>query len=498
MIFFFILFIGLISCTEEVLLEKEEEKVENLAPTSFEIRATNISYNSARIEWDEAKDPEGEEITYFIYVNNILHSKSNTTFLELRDLQETTDHVIKIAARDPELNERLEEVTFTTSKYYHTFKIPLWNEQEGMHIDFRNDYIETADNHLIFIGTFMKKDSKDLNEQELMIFKINFEGEIVWRKIIPSLTIGFFPFNKLKASENGGFIVLTDARIIKFNNEGEVEWIKEIEKATTFYEYRDIVVAPGKGYFVIGNRTKDRSEVVLLKLDNKGEVEWHKFYGETYAQEAYSIVSNGDDTYTFFAYKENSGIPREEMHYTNSAYNPDFWLVTVNSQGELIWENTYGGLNEDEMIMEQLIKTRDNGFAFVGLTHLGYARYRSIYRISKNGELVWKNTNGNGTDLISSVTEAHDGGFYTVGHYDLGSTHHWLKIQKFTADGNLEFEKKYYDFSFLTYGGWIKELSNGQLIMPFAMRNFYRDLLPENIFIVKTKPRGEFDDWFFD
>lgn len=499
--FFLILYFCLISCSkEEVIIPPviEAEIPENLPPNTFDITVSEVTHNTAIIQWEEAKDPEGKEVTYLIYLNNILHSESKTTLLEIKNLQETTAYTIKILARDPELNERSKEISFTTLKYYSTFKISLWNDDEDMHIDFKNDYIETSDNHLIFIGTFMDKGIKSLSEQQLVVFKINLDGEVIWRKVVPSLIIDMFPFNKIKPAGDGGFVVLTNTRIIKFNSEGDMEWMKEREYVEPFFEYRDIVMVPGQGYFAIGNRTKDGNEVILLKLDDKGEIEWHKYYGNTFSQEASSIVSNGNGTFTFFGNKENSGVPRDQMQGHHPEYNPDFWLVTVNSIGDILWEKTYGGVNDDEFVMTQLIKTRDNGFAFVGLTLRGYSRFRSIYRISSGGDLLWHNINGNGTDLMTSIAEAYDGGFYTLGNYDNGGANQWLKLQKFTADGNLEYERKYYDFSFLTYGGWVKELSNGQLIMPFAMRNFYRDLIPGNIFIVKTKPRGEFDQWTSD
>lgn len=501
--FYLVLIFTITSCSkdeEQNPSENEEEKVENLSPTSFNITIKKVTHNSAMLEWEKAEDPEGQEVIYSIYINNTLHTKSNITVLELENLQETTDYIVKIIASDPEENQRMEEISFTTSKYSHTFKIPLWQESEDMAIDLKEDYLLTSDNHLIFVGTFMDKIVQSSADLEVLIYKINLDGEIIWKKLIPNLIINDWPITKIKEAEDGGFVVITIDKIIKFDREGTMEWLMELENASPFNELRDIVFIPGQGYFAVGEKSRESFvgvEVFLLKLDLRGKTIWQKFFGESFLQRVASIVSNKDGTYTFFGFIENSGIPYDQMDGTHPEFNPDFWLVTIDAEGNKIWEKTYGGFYDDEQFISQLIKTKDNGFAFFGLTHQGVNRYRSIYRISENGDLLWKNISGNGTDITNSITEALDGGFYTVGHYDTGGANHSLMIQKFDAVGNLNFERKYDEYRYSTFGGWVKELSNGQLIMHFGKRELYRDLLPENNFIVKTRPGGGFDNWVF-
>ncbi len=493
----------IISCSkdeEHNPTDKEEEIVENLSPTSFNITINKVTHDSVILEWEKSEDPEGQEIIYSIYINNVLHSKNNITLIELENLQETTEYIVKIIASDPEENERVEEISFTTPKYYHTFKIPLWQESEDMFIDLKDDYLLTSDNHMIFVGTFMDKIERDAANQEVIIYKITLDGEIVWKKLVPNLLINDMPITKIKEAEDGGFVVITIDKIIKFDRDGTREWLMELENASAFNELRDIVFIPGQGYFAVGEKSRQSLvgvEVFLLKLDLSGKTIWQKIFGESFEQRVASIVSNKDGTYTFFGFIENSGIPYDQMDGTHPEYNPDFWLVTIDGEGNKIWENTYGGFYEDEAFITQLIKTKDNGFAFLGLTFQGVNRYRSIYRISENGDLLWENISGNGTDITNSISEALDGGFYTVGHFDTGGATHSLMIQKLDADGNLNFQRKYNEFNYSIFGGWIKELDNGQLIMHFGKRALYRDLLPENIFIVKTKPGGEFDDWEF-
>lgn len=502
--FFSLLILIAVSCSKEEIIDpssKEIEKQENLPPASFTISVKDITDSSATLEWEVAKDPEGKEVTYFIYLNDQLYAESGNTFLDLVELEEITAYEVKVIARDPEENERIAITSFETSKYYHTFKISLWHEPEDVPVDLKNDYIETGDDHLIFIGTFMDKQIQNAAEQKVVIYKITLDGEIVWKRLVPSLLINDFPVAKIKEAEDGGFVVITVKKIIRFDQEGTVQWIKELENASAFYELRDIVSIPGQGYFAVGNKTRETyigNQVFLKKLDYTGNTVWEKIFGESYDQNVESIVSNGDGTYTFLASKENSGIPYDLMGSNHPEYNPDFWLVTIDTEGELIWENTYGGINEDEFFISQLIKTKDKGFAFVGLTHQGVNRYRSLYRLSEDGNLLWQNTNGNGTDLILSVTEAGDGGFYTVGAYDTCGANRWLNIQKIDSGGNLEYENRYYKFNYNSYGGWLKELENGQLIIHFATRDFYRDILREDIFIVKTQPRVEFDNWKFE
>ena len=82
---------------------------------------------------------------------------------------------------------------------------------------------------------------------------------------------------------------------------------------------------------------------------------WSKTYGGKSEDIAYSLVETSDGGYAIAGYTGSFG-----------AGGDDFWLVKTDAEGNMEWNQTYGGRNND--IAYSLVETSDGGYAIAGCT----------------------------------------------------------------------------------------------------------------------------------
>lgn len=136
----------------------------------------------------------------------------------------------------------------------------------------------------------------------------------------------------------------------------------------------------------------------------------------------------------------------------------DYSIVKFDSDLNPIWSKTYGGSNSD--YVEAVINTKDGGFLIIGetnstdgditLNHGGYDIW--ICKLNSEGNLEWENcyggSGGEGISGDNSILETSDGGFQFVGNTDSedgdisfnhGGDDAWLV--KINSTGDIEYEK---------------------------------------------------------
>lgn len=75
---------------------------------------------------------------------------------------------------------------------------------------------------------------------------------------------------------------------------------------------------------------------------------------------------------------------------TDDAYNDvtygntsDFWIVKIDADGNILWDNVYGGINfEDEF--GNILQTSDGGYLFTGNSYSPISGEKSENNLGKN------------------------------------------------------------------------------------------------------------------
>lgn len=151
----------------------------------------------------------------------------------------------------------------------------------------------------------------------------------------------------------------------------------------TGYDYgRDIKQDNDTGYVITGSSSSfgaDNTEAYLLKIDKNGDFLWSHNYGGSGSDWGEGLVITNDSTYAIGGYTNSSG-----------AGGFDFYLMRIDADGSLLWENTYGGSNWDQAF--GLVQLPDSGFVLAGESYSFNDGIRSGYlvRTDKFGNLLWE------------------------------------------------------------------------------------------------------------
>jgi hypothetical protein len=152
------------------------------------------------------------------------------------------------------------------------------------------------------------------------------------------------------------------------------------------------------------------------------EIEWQNTIGGNGYDELYSLQQTTDGGYILGGSSSSdiSGDKTELCIGTGS----DYWIVKIDSFGNILWQNAIGGYLNDVLVSIQ--QTSDGGFILGGYSQsdvsgdktencLGLESYW-IVKTDSVGNIQWQNTiGGNGYDKLCSIQQTTDGGFILGG-----------------------------------------------------------------------------------
>jgi len=205
-----------------------------------------------------------------------------------------------------------------------------------------------------------------------------------------------------------------DLWLIKTDLNGDTLWTRQYGESLDEAGYSMIQTAEN-GYLIVGSRSSHEtgdSDVYLVKTDSVGDTLWTRQYGGENRWEGSMSIIQTDDGYLFTGYKSTDGLNGK-----------DVWLVKINSQGDTLWTQTYGGSGWEEG--SSLINTVDGGFLIAGTTTsfgAGYPDYWLI-KTDSEGDTLWTHAyGGTAFDDGKSVIQTIDGGYLVAGHtYSFGA-----------------------------------------------------------------------------
>jgi hypothetical protein len=252
-----------------------------------------------------------------------------------------------------------------------------------------------------------------------------------------------------------------DYWVVKLNAAGSIVWQKTYGGADDD-DAKDIQLTPDGGYIVAGNTYSTNGDITLnngqndywvVKLDSNGNIVWQKTLGGESYDYAESITLTNDGGYAIAGYSFSVG-----GNVTGNHGFFDYWIVKLDSNGNLVWQNALGGTDVEEAYSIRL--TTDNGFIVAGSTyspnsgnvtgnHGTNTRDYWIVKLNANGSLVWqKALGGSINDAAYDVQQTTDGGYIVAGYAQSnngdvtnnhGSLDYW--IVKLDSNGNLIWQK---------------------------------------------------------
>jgi nitrous oxidase accessory protein NosD len=314
----------------------------------------------------------------------------------------------------------------------------LWNQTYGSEADeWGYQVVQTGDGGYAIVGT---RWNQTRSAADLYMVRTNASGDLVWDlDYIPSSSGGSADWGDVRyivQASDGSFVLCGsvrdhplhptydwDAWVIKVSSSGQVLWDKPY-----FSSLDDggggIIQTSDGGYAFVGATLSwggSGGKIWLVKIDANGNQQWVGTYGGGGGptDNAYSLVQTSDAGYVIAGYTYSSG-----------AGSSDFCLIRTDSLGKQIWFKTYGGVNDDQA--HSMVETTDGGYLLAGYTNsFGAGGYDFwLVKTDSLGNMQWNQTYGGANDDVAySVIQTSDGGYAVAGYtysFGAGSSDMWL------------------------------------------------------------------------
>jgi uncharacterized delta-60 repeat protein len=295
---------------------------------------------------------------------------------------------------------------------------------------------QTADGGYIVAGTTY---SFWAQTGDFWLLKLSSGGSIAWQKTYGGT--GDDEAYCVKQTSDGGYIAAGttnsfgtldyDAWVLRLNSAGGVVWAKSYGGSNFDIAYSIQNTSDG-GYIVAGSTNSfgagGYDHAWVLKLNSTGGITWQYTYGGLGNDEGSFVQQTADGGYIVAGDTNSSG-----------AYYDNFWIFKLDSNGSTVWSNTYGGSDYDDAY--SIEQTADGGYIVAGTTYSFGAGYGDFWLLKLNsaGSVVWQDTyGGSDDDEVYSVRQTPDGGYIVAGttaSFGVGTYNVW--VVKLEAGGSI-------------------------------------------------------------
>ncbi|MEM3699924.1 MAG: CARDB domain-containing protein [Candidatus Bathyarchaeia archaeon] len=343
------------------------------------------------------------------------------------------------------LDEALSFGVGETKKVLVQNSIVEWNQTYGgSQLDVAYWVHETGDGGYAIVGW---TGSFSIGSSDFWLIKTDAYGNTLWNRTYGG-TYADMAYSAQQTSD-GGYIMAgrtavfipeigalrDDFLLVKVDSEGNVKWNKTCGGQDWDLAYSVQQTSDG-GYAVAGwtrSFGAGNYDAWLVKVDAYGNMEWNKTYGDALFQEAWDVKQTSDTGYIMAGY--TSAVGQME----------DFWLVKVDAYGNMEWNKTYGGAESD--FASYVLQTSDGGYIVIGSTKsFGSGEYDAwLVKVDAYGNMEWNKTYGGSQDDVGcEIQKTFDGGYIIAGKTkSIGSGEYDAWLVKVDAYGNMEWNKAF-------------------------------------------------------
>ncbi|MEO8148734.1 MAG: T9SS type A sorting domain-containing protein [Bacteroidia bacterium] len=399
----------------------------------------------------------------------------------------------------------------------------------GTNWDQLNSIQQTSDGGYILGGFSASNISGDKTENskgsyDYWIVKTDSAGNIQWQKTIGGNNSDYL--YSLQQTTDGGYILggasesnisgdksennwdttvnTFDYWIVKINGLGTIQWENTIggkadDALTSLQQTSDggYILGGFSESNISGDKTENSDGLYdywMVKTDSAGNILWQKTIGGSIFDNLYSLNQTSDGGYLLGGYS-NSNISGSKTENSNGGW--DYWIVKTDGAGNIQWQNTIDGSDND--FIYSVRQTTDDGYILGGYSgsgisgdktenNYGYSNYW-IVKTDSIGIIEWDKTIGDADeDELRDIQLTNDGGYILAGSTNkIGSVFSHYLIAKTDSTGNIQWQNKI-GGAYSEVVHCIEPTSDGGFILGgFSISNISGD---------KTEDcRGSYDYW---
>jgi hypothetical protein len=248
------------------------------------------------------------------------------------------------------------------------------------------------------------------------IVKLSPQGDIQWEQ---SLGIGFA--TSIVQANDGGYVIVGDNGLIKLTGLGDLQWQMPLNAWPN-----SLAQTSDGGYVVAGSSSSLDSNVPgnhggadywVAKYSNLGVMQWQKSLGGSGDDYAFSIEQTTDGGCIV-----NGQSNSTDGDVTGNHGADNYWVVNLDSSGNIQWEKSLGGTGGD--FGTCATQTSDSGYIVGGMSgstdgdvtgNHGGGDYW-IVKLNSSGNIQWEQSyGGSSNDQACSIAQTVDGGYILAG-----------------------------------------------------------------------------------
>ncbi len=287
--------------------------------------------------------------------------------------------------------------------------IVVWNKTYGgNNFDKLRCVVEVPDGFMLggFSGSDISGDKTTGNFglNDYWLVKIDFDGNFIWDKTYGGdgdEGIGYD--NSLKLTPDGGFIMagfsysgisgnktepclspgIYDCWIIKTDADGNMEWQNtiggnSIDVAICVENTNDggYIIGASSGSSISGDKTESnigQYDYWIIKLNAEGVMEWQNTIGGTLDDQMAAVIEDASGNFVLGGYSF-SEISGDKAEASFGEY--DYWIIKINTTGSILWQKVIGGaLNET---LYDIIGNTDGSITLGGFSNSGISGNKTV------------------------------------------------------------------------------------------------------------------------
>jgi pimeloyl-ACP methyl ester carboxylesterase len=251
--------------------------------------------------------------------------------------------------------------------------------------------------------------------------------------------VGGFSYSSFSGNKGTTNYGLNDYWVLRLEPDGKKRWETNFggNSIDQLYAIRQTAdggfLLGGNSYSAggTGNKTATNyggSDIWLIRLNTNGALLWQTNYGGSAIDGLFSMTQVADGGFALGGYSGSTNGNKSSPFFGAL----DYWLVRIDTNGNKLWDKTYGGSGYD--YLQRVVATSDGGFLLGGFsdstnnsgnkvgTNYGGLDYW-VVRVDSNGSKLWdKSYGGTNVDQLASLRVCTNGDFLLAGYSNSGAS----------------------------------------------------------------------------